>query len=666
MNGGVRVLDNVSLRSRLIAILVAIIVISVMALSAASVTAFDRAVEPELENRSRLIGSIIRIEIQHALELGIPFEAIVGLDRYLSETLAKFDEVHRIDVNSVTGRVIGSVERPVAPAIFEQNILSSLIRLREDSFVLSILDGNELVGEISIYLNPLFVQSRLRDVFLDVLVIALVAALIALEMVMMLIMLTVGKPFDGVFLLLNEQRQRRFIHTIRPSGLGSLARVAVRLNDHAEDLAERLGMLPDAVRSSAQDTMNAVIAKGRPLRMRLSEVSDIRIALFLFSVATEVAVSFLPLYAREVARPPWLTPEMAAAAPLIVYLAAVTMITPFSSTLVRYFGARRLFLYSIPPAVLALAAIGFSDSVLGVTLWRGVMAVFYATATIACQEYAIRAAKDRESARTFGTFIAVIYGGVFCGSALGGVIAGRFGYETAFIMGAIIATLSGVFGMQIMNGQAGDSENLIETSQEVFAVRRILKGRFLALLFGIAVPMNASVAIFIWYLTPMILSAGGSGPAEIARVVMLYYLTIVLIGPTAANISDSRIGPKTLVLCGALASSAALISLQLWSGFWAVTVAVLGLGLGHTMIRPSLYALVLRMMGGPGVGLDTLRLIERIGAILGLVASALLLGDSGMEGSLLMLSVVLVTGLILYVTIDIVVRYRSSDVRSES
>jgi MFS family permease len=665
MNGGVRVLDNVSLRSRLIAILVAIIVVSVMALSAASVTAFDRAVEPELANRSRLIGSIIRSEIQHALELGIPFNAIVGLDRYLSETLAKFDEVHRIDVNSVTGGTIASIERPTAPAIFEQSTLSKLIRLREDSFVLSILDGNELVGDISIQLNPLFVQSRLRDVFLDVLVIALVAALVALEMVMMLIMLTVGKPFDGVFLLLEEQRQGRFLHTIRPSGLGSLARVAVRLNDHAEDLAERLGILSNSVRSSARGTMTAVIAKGSPLRIRLSEVSDIRIALFLFSVATEVAVSFLPLYAREVDRPSWLTPEMAAAAPLIVYLAAVTMITPFSGALVRYFGARRLFLYSIPPAVLALTAIGFSDSVFGVTFWRGVMAVFYATATIACQEYAIRAAKDQESAHTFGTFIAVIYGGVFCGSALGGVIAGRFGYETAFITGAIIAILSGLFGLQIMKGQAGDPENLTKTSVERLAARRIFKAPFLALLFGIAVPMNASVAIFIWYLTPMILSASGSGPAEIARVVMLYYLVIVLLGPTAANVSDSRIGPKSLMLCGALASSAALMSLQLWSGFWAVTVAVVGLGLGHMMMRPSLYALVLRMMGGPGVGLDTLRLIERIGAILGLAASALLLEVRGMEGSLLMLSVVLVTGLILYVTIDIIVRYRSCDVRSE-
>jgi predicted MFS family arabinose efflux permease len=660
MNGGVRIHDNVSLRARLILILVAITIASVTAISVASVAAFDRGVEPELANRSRLIGSIIRSEIQHALELGIPFDAIVGLDLYLSETLAKFDEVRRIDVNSVTGRTIASSERPASPEILERNTITRLIELREDSFVLPVLYGNELVGDIAIELNPLFVQSRLRDVFLDVLVIALVAALVALELVMMLIMITVGKPFDGVFLLLGEQSQGCFLHTIRPGGLGPLTRVAARLNDHAEDLAERFSMLPDAVRSPVKAAMNAIVAKGQPLRLRISEVSDIRIALFLFSVATEVAVSFLPLYAREVARPSWLTPELAAAAPLILYLVALTTITPFSGALVRYFGARRLFLYSVPPAVLALAAIGFSRNVLEIALWRGIMAIFYATATIACQEYAIRAAKDRDSAHTFGTFIAVVYGGVFCGSALGGVIAGRFGYETAFLIGALIATLSGVLGMLVMSGRAGDPEGTTKASSKFFTAQQLFNGRFLALLFGIAVPMNASVAVFIWYLTPMILSASGAGPAEIARVVMLYYLAIVLFGPMAANISDSRVGPKTLMLCGALASSTALISLLLWSGFWAVTIAVAGLGLGHTMIRPSLYTLVLRMTGGPGVGLDVLRLIERIGAILGLAASALLLGNRGMESSLSMLSIVLVTGLILYVTIDLVGRYRSA------
>ena len=123
MNGDVSAHDNDNLRSRLIAILVSIIVASVMALSAVSIAAFDSAIEPEMGNRSRLIGSIIRSEIQHALELGIPFDAIAGLDRYLSETLAKFDEVYRIDVNSVTGRTIASVERSAAPAVSVASVL---------------------------------------------------------------------------------------------------------------------------------------------------------------------------------------------------------------------------------------------------------------------------------------------------------------------------------------------------------------------------------------------------------------------------------------------------------------------------------------------------------------------------------------------------------------
>ena len=659
MNGSVRSLDNVSLRTRLIGVLVAITITSVIALSAAAIAAFDRAVDPELANRSQLIGSIVRSEIQHALELGVPFNAIVGLDRYLSETLAKFEEVNHINITSISGQEIASIKRHTTPTTFEQTNLGKLIALLGTSFVLPILEGNELVGEISVEINPLFVQARLRDVILDVFVIALVAALVALELVMMLTMISVGKPFDGVFLLLGEQCQGNFLHSIRASGMGSLSRVATRLNDHAEDLAERLNMLPVAVRTPIESTMDVKIAKDLPLRLRLSEVSDIRLVLFLFSVATEVAVSFLPLYAREVTRPAWLSPELAAAAPLVFYLVAVATITPFSGALVRYFGARRLFLSSVPPAVLALAAIGFCDSLEGVTFWRGVMAVFYATATIACQEYAIRASKDGESAQTFGAFIAVVYGGVFCGSALGGVIAGRFGYEAAFMSGAAIATLSGVLGMLVMRGRAGDPEFTATASQGVFASRRLFKGRFLALLFGIAVPMNASMAIFIWYLTPIILADGGAGPAEIARVVMLYYLAIVLFGPVAANLSDGRFGPKALMICGALTSSVALLSLLAWSGFWAVAVAVAALGLGHTLIRPSLYTMVLRMAGGSGTGLDTLRLIERIGAILGLAASAFLLGDTGAESSIRMLSIVLVSGLTLYVTVEVVEHYRS-------
>jgi predicted MFS family arabinose efflux permease len=472
-------------------------------------------------------------------------------------------------------------------------------------------------------------------------------------------MTSVVKPLDRVLRLLGEQREGSFLRRIRRGGLGGLGRAAARLNDHAEDLAERFSALPVAVRSRIGATMNVRIAEGRPLRLRLSDIGDIRLALFLFSVATEVATAFLPLYARDASRPAWLSPELAAAAPLVLYLAALAALSPFGGALTQRFGARALFLASVPPTALALAAMGTSDSVAGIAFWRGVMAVFYATATIACQEYAIRAAGDRLSARPVGAYVAVIYGGVFCGSALGGVIAGRFGFETAFMAGAVIAVLSGFLGMFAMRGTAGDPVAAPSPLTEATA-QRWFGPRFLALLLGIAVPMNAATAIFIWYLTPLILAATGSGPAEIARVVMLYYLAVVLFGPTVAGLSDGRVSPLVLVVTGALASGAALLSLTVWSGFWAVVATVAGLGLGHTLMRAPLYALAFGIVGRAGGGLSALRLIERIGAILGLAASAFLLDDIGAENSIRALGIAVLFGIALYAIVAIAGRARAA------
>jgi MFS family permease len=633
---------------------------SVIAAGVVAIAAFDRAVEPELTNRTRLIGSIVRSEIQRVLQLGIPFDAIVGLDRYLSGTLKKFEEVNRIAVTTVSGRTIAVVERSKASSIFERSKLGEVIAFRQAAFVLPILVGNQLVGEISVGINPLFVQTRLRDVFLDVMVIALVATLVALELVLAVAVTSVGKPLDRVFHLLNEQHQGNFLHRIRPAGLGGLGRVAVRLNDHAEDLAERLTALPANVRSRIESATNARIAAGRPRRLRLSDLNDIRLALFLFSVATEVAAAFLPLYAREATGPAWVSPELAAAAPLVLYLVALATLTPFAGMLAQRFGARRLFLASVPPTALALVAIGFSGSVFEITVWRGVMGIFYATATIACQEYAIRASVNQGSAQPVATFIAVIYSGVFCGSALGGVIAGRFGFEAAFLSGAVMAVLSGILGIIAMRGRAGDPKSVSMPLPDGTAPQLWRSGRFLTLLLCIVVPMNATTAIFIWYLTPLILAASGSGPADIARVVMLYYLAVVLFGPTVARFSDGRTGPVPLVISGALASGAMLMSLTWWSGFWAIAVAVAGLGVSHTLMRAPLYALSIKVTGGSRIGLSALRLTERIGAILGLTVSALLLADTGTESSIRALGVAVLSGVALYVIVRIIWSPRSA------
>jgi hypothetical protein len=77
-------------------------------------------------------------------------------------------------------------------------------------------------------------------------------------------------------------------------------------------------------------------------------------------------------------------------------------------------------------------------------------------------------------------------------------------------------------------------------------------------------------------------------------------------------------------------------------------------------LRAPLYALALRITGGPGAGLSALRSVERIGATLGLAVSAFLLGDIGAESSIRALGIVVLSGVALYAIVEIALWSRSA------
>jgi hypothetical protein len=388
----------------------------------------------------------------------------------------------------------------------------------------------------------------------------------------------------------------------------------------------------------------------------MSGVGDIRLPLFIYVIASEVAVAFLPIYSRALLRPDWLTPALAAALPLVCYLFAAALMTPFSGRLSRRFGARNLFLWSIPATVVSLVALALATHVLEVAWWRGVMAVFYATATIACQEYATGASADPGSTRPMGAFVAVVYGGVFCGAALGGVIAGRFGFQAALMSGAALAAGAGILGALTMRGTAGDAIRDVVPGGRPVSWR--FAPRIMALLLGLAVPMSAATAVFVWYLTPLVLTESGSGPAEVARVVMLYYLAVVLLGPLVTAVSDSRVGPRPLVVLGASIAGLGLLSLSAWSGFWPVTAAMATLGVGHTVLRAPLYAWA-RLVDPSGASIVPLRLAERVGAILGLGICALALPVLGADFGIRWLAIITLVGVAAFVAVEAVLSRRS-------
>lgn len=390
-------------------------------------------------------------------------------------------------------------------------------------------------------------------------------------------------------------------------------------------------------------------------RLRLSSSSDIRPALFLLSVATEIATAFLPVYARDASRPDWLRPELAAAAPLLAYLVAVAALAPFSGALARRFGARRLFVVSMLPIGLALVAMGTARGALEIAFWRGVIGVFYALATVACQEYALRAADEGMRGRALGGYLAVVYAGVFGGSALGGVVADRFGFTAAFLLAATVAAMAALFALAAMSGRAGSRDPDADRPAVPAAAARPASRRALrqcALLGGVTVPMNAATAIFVWFLLPLTLATDGLRSADIARVVMLYYLAAILLGPLVARLSEKPAGPSVLLGAGAFAAAGALLSLSVWDGYWAMAGATVGLGVAHTLMRGPQYVLALHLAASGGPGAGTLRLCERLGAIAGLAACTFLLRDLGAAESIRLLGVAVLGGAILFVAVE--------------
>ncbi len=355
----------------------------------AAINIFEEAFAPELNKRSQLIGVTVREEIERTLNYGVPIDSIAGIDTYLTGILDDFDEVNRITLLSVSGDVTASARRQSDVIKTEAQVQT--VDLDETTWIsLPILSRNTLVGELRLETDPKFVSTRLRNVALDILVVGLVSVLLTFELIIWVTANAVGKPMDRIFSLLREQTTGNFTHRIPATDAGELRRIARRLSDRAIDLADRAGK------------------QVRLPPLPQAYFVDIRLPLFIFSTATEISGAFLPLYSRDAGGPDWLTPNLAAIAPLVAYLMAIALVAPFSSFILQRLDPRRLFLLSIPLTAITMVGVGLGNSAVVIALWHGAMALVYALATIACQEYALRTASRGEDAQAIGSFLFVV------------------------------------------------------------------------------------------------------------------------------------------------------------------------------------------------------------------------------------------------------------------
>ena len=609
-----------------------------------------RSFEPELAARTKVIGAVANRNVQRAVNAGVPLTNLVGAENYFDDLLQHFPEVSYFGI--ATGRI-------VYEAGTRQKSVFAPERSRKDVPTFPITAGEKQIGYIIVDANPEYFALQFRDMLLDFGVVILVVMLLASQITTVVMSRSLTAPFMRLQYLAGLQAAGDFSSVIAAKGVSAIDRLSGNLSRHAGRLHLAFA---DAAAALSGDRDSAALEKvekkfslrrWRPQRLQFSYLNDVRLPLFLFAAADELPLAFFPIFTRAADNPlTWLDPGVVISLPLAGYLVAIVLGSPLARPMAERFGHRKLLLFAVAPTMLAHVGLYFSTNVVEIILFRTVTGLGYAIATLACQDYVLDAVPRRDRNRSLGLFTAAWYSGIFAGTAMGGVLADRLGQDTVFAISASLVVISGFLTYRLLPARdPGDLASTIKSGSYLPPIWRPLHSvRFAALVFGIAIPANTLLQAFISFLVALQLHELGASAADIGRILMTYFLAIALVGPAAPHLFERWLAPSFVGLMGALLSGFSLCAVAIWPAQWSMLVAVAGAGIAHGLVRDPQVAVAMEIAErelahlGSNTVLGSLRTLERLGSIIGLIAIALVSSFVGYANAIAMIAGLILAG----------------------
>lgn len=640
-------------RSRVVALCVAMLVIATVAAGLMALRVYERVLEPELLQTARIAASTITTTATQAMDLGLEPRDFVGMEEFMDDTLklhrgllyaALLDDGWKVIAATADAR---SGVLPPRPAGFACSAGAVVVAEPVQGVVVPLCrkdsadPGGTVAAAILIANDPAFVHAQFEVLVLDVATALLIGLLLAFEILLVLIMRSIAEPLTVLVDQLSRVAHGDIGASTRIAGAGevssalaSMDRAIGSIHDRVAFLKQRIAAMGDAasrVRLSArlQELLDRFAIGAGGLR-KVTSISpwDVRLPLVLFVLADEMQKAFLPLFSRSLAEPVFgISAETVSALPLTVYMAVIALATPSCGRLADRFGARRMVILGLVPAIAGYVLCALAQDALWLIGGRGLTALGYALITIACQSHIIAAAGETKRSLAMTIFIGALMTASICGTAVGGIVADRVGPNAAFAASAAIAALAGVIAWRMV--PSSEIHPVTRRSSLLAAMRdMLLNPAFLAFLLLAAIPSKIALTGILFYLVPLRLSEIGAGQADIARVLIIYSFMNIAVGPMAARLADRRNAHFTLMILGGAVSGAGAWLLAGAGETHLVLLIVACLGVGHAMCVAPGVAFATKVCQpeaerhGRTTMLGVLRMMERIGSVAGPAAAA--------------------------------------------
>ncbi|MEJ2135783.1 MAG: MFS transporter, partial [Desulfofustis sp.] len=646
-----------SLAKKLTPLAAILVTLAVVILGAISIDFIGKSIAPEIVNRTKLIGEIVNTNIQRAVSAGIPIDKIVGADRYLANLLRDFQEVCYIGL-------VG--DEPIVEVGKREESSFSPTQLLEDELFYSITHDDQIIGKIIIDVDSAFIAQQFNEVNMDLIVVIMVAIMITFESMVVMIGRTITAPIQRLQTLASMQALGDFSKYAITRSKDCFDHILEVLSGRAKELHELINNALKSLLKRPHRPVNSAnlenikaryhLFSSKPKLLTFSNLNDIRWPLFLFVAADELPLSFFPLFTRAAENPwGWLDQGIVISLPLIGYLLAIFTSSPVARLLTSAVGHRKLLFFAMAPAVITHIGLFFSTTVPEIVLFRTLSGFGYAIATLAYQDYVLDMIPKEHRTKSIGNFTAVLVGGIFCGTAIGGILADRLGQHAVFLISALLVVISCALILLFVpsKDKALDIKHRIEVKPSSI-VKALSDKHFSSLVLGIAIPCNIIMQAFIAFLVALYMNELGASTAETGRTLMGYFLMIYFVGPISTKLSDSRVDPSIVTMIGASCAGASLLFASFVATKQALLLAVLGAGFGHGLVRSHQLSVVMHIAEsslvqlGLNVVLGTLRTLERGGSIFGLLTVAWLCGLVGYQGAIRLIGLLSLLGVVLF------------------
>jgi predicted MFS family arabinose efflux permease len=450
---------------------------------------------------------------------------------------------------------------------------------------------NNEEGMLQIVLSKTYIDGKIRDLQLDVLTILVTSFFFAVELIIFLLF------------LLTVQTQKTGLHDLSAEG-------------------------------------NLSIRIIRPLT-------------FLFFIAFDMSISFIPLYMKKLYEPLLGLPkDIILGLPISAEMICIALSSYLAGLLVDKKGWRLPFFLGLAVVATGVLLSALTQNALLFIIARAIIGVGYGLTLVSMEGYLLSGQSKDSRLAGFSQLYAGLYAGKLCAAALGAMLAERLGYSTVFFIQIAMLSVPLLFALCFAKDHSphpAKAAPVINT--DLGALRRFLSNRqILTFFLLITLPSMVCTVGFLCYFFPLFSNSLGVSTSNTGRAFMIYGVCFILLGPALGRFIAKRGNAMKYVY---LAGSTGVIAMFVffWQGsFVAALIAIFLLGLSDTINSVAQTGYFLNLDAthalGEGKGLGLLRLTRKIGEALGPIVfgGVLMLGTRtgiGLVGATYFLLIVL-------------------------